>query len=332
MTARQLITGLIKDRHGTYCVQRKVPERLQEAVAAVLDSGKARQVFLKKSLGTKSLKEANAAAVHVLAEFNRIIAEAEALLKQRPLTTTLTDTQIKRMAEYVYATALREDEGLRFSGRLNTIGLQGENVSADVLVDLVRDFREEFAAGDVSFAEQHAQSALASFGIRLDQSSTAYHKLCIESAKAYLQALDGIGRRYAGIVVETPRLPDPKGLVGHGEGNSLLDALEGWKKERVRPEGTLHEYTRAIEMFIQLFGNLPIADIKKRQALEFREALRVVPKVRKGPLLKAGLPELSQWGREHPSAPKVSAGSVNKQLGAVLSNRTQVRPPFRGQE
>jgi integrase len=33
--------------------------------------------------------------------------------------------------------------------------------------------------------------------------------------------------------------------------------------------------------------------------------------------LDAGLPELSQWGREHPEAPKVSAGTVNKQLGAV---------------
>jgi hypothetical protein len=45
-----------------------VPERLQEAVARVLNSGRDRQVFLKKSLGTKSLKAANVAATHVLAE------------------------------------------------------------------------------------------------------------------------------------------------------------------------------------------------------------------------------------------------------------------------
>jgi len=47
--------GLIKDRHGTYYAQRKVPPRLQEAVAHVLNSDRHRQVFLKKSLGTKSL-------------------------------------------------------------------------------------------------------------------------------------------------------------------------------------------------------------------------------------------------------------------------------------
>jgi hypothetical protein len=70
-------------------------------------------------------------------------------------------------------------------------------------------------------------------------------------------------------------------------------------------------------MFIQLHGNLPVANIRKRHALEFREALQQVPKIRSGPLLKAALPELSQWGREHPSEPKVSAGTINKQLGAV---------------
>jgi integrase len=308
--------GIIKDRHGTYYVQRRVPERLQEAVARVLNTGE-RRVFLKKSLGTKSLKEAKVAAPHVLADFNRIVGEAEALLKGQPVITVLTDGQIKRMADHVYATALREDEELRFSGRLEIIGPHGENVNADALGDLGQDFRQQFAAGDVSFAEQHAQNALASFGITLNQSSTAYHNLCIESAKAFLKALDDIGLRYAGAVIETPRLPHPKALNGHGEGESLRDALDGWKKERERPENVIHEYARAVEMFIQLHGNLAAVEIKRSHALAFREALRLVPKIRKGTLLKAGLPELSQWGREHPHAPRVSVATVNKQLGAV---------------
>jgi integrase len=70
-------------------------------------------------------------------------------------------------------------------------------------------------------------------------------------------------------------------------------------------------------MFIQLHGNIPVADIKRSHARVFRDELRLVPKTRKGALLKAGLQELSQWGRERPSAPKVSAVTVNKQLGAV---------------
>jgi hypothetical protein len=74
-----------------------VPPRLQEAVALVLSSGKAKQVFLKRSLGTKDLKAANVAAKPVLAEFDRILADAEAMLKERPVVASLSDAQIKRM-------------------------------------------------------------------------------------------------------------------------------------------------------------------------------------------------------------------------------------------
>jgi len=64
-------------------------------------------------------------------------------------------------------------------------------------------------------------------------------------------------------------------------------------------------------------GNLTILEIKRSHARTFREALQLVPKARKGSLLKASLPELSEYGRAHPTVTKVSAGTVNKQLGAV---------------
>lgn len=108
--------GIIKDRLGTYYVQRKVPPRLQEAVARVLNADEPRRVHLKKSLGTKILKEAKAAAPHIVADFNRIIGEAEALLKEQPVVTALTDAQIKRMAESFYASVLAKDEEERREG------------------------------------------------------------------------------------------------------------------------------------------------------------------------------------------------------------------------
>src|SRR6202011_5924168 len=92
------------------------PERLQEAVARVLNSGKPRQVFLKKSLGTKRLKQANVAATHVLAGFDRTLADAEALLKEQPVISSLTEAQIKRMAESHYGALLADDEEERREG------------------------------------------------------------------------------------------------------------------------------------------------------------------------------------------------------------------------
>jgi hypothetical protein len=74
--------GLIKDRHGTYYARHKVPERLQAVVARILDNGKARQVWLKKSLGTKVVAQANVRAKPVQMEFDRILAQAESQLKK----------------------------------------------------------------------------------------------------------------------------------------------------------------------------------------------------------------------------------------------------------
>jgi hypothetical protein len=352
------LMGLIKDRNGTYYAQRRVPERLQEAVARVLNSGRDRQVFLKKPLGTKVLKEANTRAKPVLMEFDRTLAEAEALLgklaQARPLRTTLNDAEIKRMAEHHYARMLRVDEDQRregtgglyshvlkptWNGRMLRIVEKqstyarldhyaqvealpearlsdGEIAERQAVQDATQPVASAaLARGDITVVRDDVEGLLSTFQINLDRESAAYRKLGMAVLAAEARGWKAIEHRNAGEPIETPQtayaLPgDPR--VSHG-GGTLREALEGWKKERVRPEDGVHEYTRAVEMFIDLHGNLPVAEIKRSHASQFREALREVPKTRKGTLLKAGLLELRQWSQEHPNALKVSAATVNKQ-------------------
>ncbi|HEX4239481.1 MAG TPA: DUF6538 domain-containing protein, partial [Xanthobacteraceae bacterium] len=109
--------GLIKDRHGTYYARHKVPERLQEAVARILDNGKDKQVWLKRSLRTKALKEANVRAKPVQMEFDQIIGRAEAQLEERPFRSSLSDIEIKRIADFFLAHELSSDEERRIDGR-----------------------------------------------------------------------------------------------------------------------------------------------------------------------------------------------------------------------
>jgi hypothetical protein len=111
------LMGLIKDRHGTYYARHKVPERLQAAVSRILDNGKARQVWLKKSLGTKVVAQANVRAKPVQMEFDRILAQAEAQLKKHPLRTSLSGIEIKRIADFFFAHELAGDDDLRMDGR-----------------------------------------------------------------------------------------------------------------------------------------------------------------------------------------------------------------------
>ena len=118
---RRVLMGVIKDRHGTYHAQLKVPERLQVAVAQVRGLGRDKQVNLKASLGTKDIKTANVRAKPVLAGFDRIIREATALVARpliaQPQRTSLNSAEIARMAEALYGKLLADDEAFRFGGR-----------------------------------------------------------------------------------------------------------------------------------------------------------------------------------------------------------------------
>ena len=58
---------------------------------------------------------------------------------------------------------------------------------------------------------------------------------------------------------------------------ALSEAFEGWKKERERPEGTVHEYGRAIEMFIQLHGNLRVSEMRRSHARTCRPLVQDHP-------------------------------------------------------
>jgi integrase len=62
---------------------------------------------------------------------------------------------------------------------------------------------------------------------------------------------------------------------------------------------------------------MPVVNIKRSHARQFREALQDLPRHRQGDLLKAPLPELAEWGRKHPDAVRLSEGTINKLLGGV---------------
>jgi hypothetical protein len=108
--------GISKDRHGTYYAIKQAPKHLHGAVASVLNNGKARQSWLKRSLRTKDGAQANRTAKPVLIEFDRIIAQAEALQVERPLRSELNQREIEQIANFFYAHELAADEESRREG------------------------------------------------------------------------------------------------------------------------------------------------------------------------------------------------------------------------
>jgi hypothetical protein len=148
------------------------------------------------------------------------------------------------------------------------------------------------AKGDITQVRAELDELLEAFQINLDRTSLSYRQLGMAVLNAHVKALKDIERRNAGEPVDTPAFT--RGPLSAPEaGGTLRNAVEGWEKERVRATGTVHEYKRAVEMFIQLYGDMPVVEIRKSHARDFRHALQSVPKTRRGALLRAPLPELN---------------------------------------
>jgi integrase len=331
------LMGLIKDRHGTYCARRKVPQRLQEAVASILDNGKDKQVWLKRSLGTKALAEANVRAKPVQWEFDQLIARAEDQLKARPLRSSLSDIEIKRITDFFLARALAADEERRIAGKGDDLMFvsswgrddlkepqepgSGLSPGKMKIIQENTEFKlatteDQLARADTRQLRGDVDELLNVFHINLDPKCADYFKLARAVQAAFVKYLRAILARQKGEPIETPPLPQVrKAEVATGE--TLQAAFEGWKRQRERPHRTLTEYERAIRLFVELHGDLPIVQIKKSHARQFREALQDMPRKRTGKLLKASLPELAEYGRKHPEVQKIIAATVNKLLGGV---------------
>ncbi len=333
----RLLMGITKSRHGSvYYAIKRVPGSLQEAVARVLNNGKARETWLKRSLGTKDQNEANKRAKPVLIEFEKTLERAKQLTARRPLRTSLSPVEIKRMADYRYATALaNHDEYLRvapeaerdlreldpdieWEGSIPEFGLSATQI-ADfnaTLPEMLREAQTALAHGDISHIEFQANQVLDAFQINLDRNCPSYRELGLALLRAEVRVLRAIQQRFAGEPIEAPTLP-PLNRQTAPTGETLTNALAGWKRQRERSPGTVTEYERAIKLFTELHGDLPVAQIRRNHARAFREALQDVPRKRGGKLLNAPLPELAEWGRKHQDAQKIGAGTVNKLLGGV---------------
>jgi integrase len=183
--------------------------------------------------------------------------------------------------------------------------------------------KEALARGNVDFIRYELNELLQVFRINLDPNCPDYRKLALAVMRAEVRALEDILARQRGEPIESPKLIEPRsGINAPSSGWGLRAAYEGWLKVERRKKGTLAEFARAIDRFIELHGDVEVAKITRRHVREFRDAAQLVPAGRSGKLLKATLPQLVEYSRAHPEAPRIKAATVNKWLnclGAVLN-------------
>ena len=124
--------------------------------------------------------------------------------------------------------------------------------------------------------------------------------------RAEVRALEAVQARHRGDPIENPKLLEPAGASGPpSSGCTLRGAYEGWLKVAPRRRSTSMEFERGIERFIELHGDLEVAQINRGHVRQFRDAALLVPARRSGKLLKASLPELVEYSHAHPNASRI---------------------------
>ena len=229
--------GIIRNKYGVYHVRKKVPKKLEEAVALATGTEKSRISWLKRTLSTKDLKTAKVRAVPVLMEFDRILAQAEALRTTRPLRTSLSEKEIERIAQYHFAAVLTEDDEMRRDGtgseplfqsvarQLADAGVEFETqfhigaspeygLSEREMLKRAADLEtyiaiaeHALARGDVSAIREQMDELLFIFRINLDPKSVTFRQLGVAILREDVKALRTIERRHKGEPIETPKPP-----------------------------------------------------------------------------------------------------------------------------
>ena len=227
----------MQDRNGTWIVRKKVPKHLREPVARVLDNGKAEQTWMQRSTGTKRKDEAKRLAPAIMAEFAKTLTEAEGLLAERPLRTTLTDQEIARLADWHYAIVLSTDEAFTAEGATEeealvrsiaeqlteadvdytmryplgpspTFGLSDRQLAqrAEHLEDWLPLMKTALARGDISMVSEALTELLDRAHLNLDPNCASYRKLGLAVLRADVRAWDAVERRAKGEPIETPAI------------------------------------------------------------------------------------------------------------------------------
>lgn len=337
--------GIIRNEHGTYYARKKVPKELEEATARVLGSAALRVSWLKRTLGTKDLREANILAKPILAGFDRTLASARALLADAPLRESLTRQEIERIANYHYASMLGTDEQMRREGdgseevfgnvaaQLAGLGVMAggpfrptgqtfgmserEWVKKEETLDTVLPACEQsLARGNLTIIEEDMSELMALFRIRLRPDSETYRELGMAVLKEHVRALRAMKQRNHGEPVDTPVVHEPDTETSGG-GDTVSAALAGWQKAGGHSPSAEREFPYAVARFVELHGDIRLTSLNRGHVRAFREALQQMPKRRSGDLLRAPLPALVEWSKRHPGAARVSRTTVNKLLGGV---------------
>jgi integrase len=330
-------------RTGIFYIRRAVPADLRDKLGW----------FYKRSLQTRDPQEAKRFFTIALAKSEKLFAETRRALGE-PEKTEMSQEEAERLADIWLATVLEEDEGFRREGggdadlflNVKEAVEQAGGVSTFSEAQAVAEYgmsdreivkdaeniawsstalKTALARGDVSLVVDDVEDFIESHGLRLKRESPAFRRLAYAFLKASVKATELIARRQQGEIVETPKVPAVEDFLSDGsdrageQGETISIIYESWKTERKPTPKLTADWDKAFRRFVQLHGDLPITAVTRRHVAAFKDALLKMPARPKRAIRELPMPEVIKLVGDNPKVPKLSAGSVKKDLAAVQS-------------
>lgn len=310
---------------GIFYFRRRVPSDLTHVLG--------REVVV--SLKTRDKAEAKRRFIDEAVRFDDVVAR-----ERRKLSVpfdTLTEPRAEALAGAWLQDALDADEARRMTTEEEPLIDVSADVTAHALaleeIERINEMptrRKREAV--LAFVAEALAETVAAHDLNLEQGSVSEDRLAQALLTARWRAETVFEKRTRdrwreakeqreSVLADYPKVAAKAAAlrngvsIADGDGPCLRTVFEKWKAGRpTLAKKTLIEFERAVRRFEDLHGVMPAASVTRAMVRDFKEALMQLPASVPSSMRSMPLPELLEAGVE---GPRLSAGSVNKYIGAL---------------
>ncbi|MBL8304129.1 MAG: hypothetical protein JNM26_15330, partial [Ideonella sp.] len=118
-----------------------------------------------------------------------------------------------------------------------------------------------------------AQAEAQKLGWTFDAATPGAREALLEALKAYRKALQAIGQRDQGEVIETPATPTSAPAASPARPVKLRDVFPQWQASKARKPATVKAAEKALSLYEEATGDPPIATLTRAQGVDMRAFL-----------------------------------------------------------
>ncbi len=236
-------------------------------------TGKPKADAFRASLRTSNRAEAGTRAHEIIAEWQRRFEALRTKNKPAPIVA-LTPALIAQFAANIRHQILQADDNVTFYTPVPVDRALAQK-------GLRRAYTADLGAlkrGDLRAAQAHAERTAEAWGIRIDWATPEGTQCLIRIAREAVTAWQDVSKRKQGEPIDTPVAPVPPLAQMESPGpaeppKTLRDVVPSWIARNAPKDNAIGRTERALTLFEQAVGSVPLTELTKAKGAAFVEFL-----------------------------------------------------------